>query len=102
MRLPLHYELFLTASQRTVRTGVSKGTTSYSTYFNNLSGWYNNNQLFTDPSSLEGFRLINEVLSWCRANGMYLVLNLHAAPGAQGSNMTPPNVLVQGGNDSLE
>lgn len=99
VRIPLHYELFLTASQRTVRTGVSKGTTSYSTYLNNLSGWYNNNQLFTDQSSLEGFRLIDEVLSWCGANGMYVVLDLHAAPGAQGSDMTPPDALVQGSNE---
>ncbi len=99
VRLPLHYELFLTASQRAVRTGVSKGSTSYGTYFGNLAGWYNNNQLFTDPSTLEGFRLIDEVLSWCGANNMYVVLDLHAAPGAQGSDMAPPDALVQGGND---
>ncbi len=99
VRLPLHYELFLTASQRAVRTGVSKGSTSYGTYFSNLAGWYNSNQLFTDPSTLEGFRLLDEVLSWCGANGMYVVLDLHAAPGAQGSDMTPPDALVQGGND---
>ena len=99
VRLPLHYELFLTASQRAVRTSVSKGSTSYGTYFGNLSSWYTNNQLFTDPSTLEGFRLIDEVLSWCGANGMYVVLDLHAAPGAQGSDMTPPDALVSGGND---
>ncbi|GAB3637032.1 hypothetical protein GCM10027422_26220 [Hymenobacter arcticus] len=99
VRLPLHYELFLTASQRAVRTGVSKGSTSYGTYFGNLSGWYANNQLFTDPSTIEGFRMIDEVLSWCGANGMYVVLDLHAAPGAQGSDMNIADALVSGGND---
>jgi hypothetical protein len=64
VRLPLHYELFLTASQRAVRTGVSKGSTSYGDYLNSLRGWYGNNQLFNDPSTLEGIRLIDEVLSW--------------------------------------
>jgi endoglucanase len=99
VRLPLHYELFLTASQRAVRTGVSKGSTSYGTYFSSLTGWYNNNQLFNDPSTLEGFRLIDEVLSWAGANGMYVILDLHAAPGAQGSDMNIADALVQGGND---
>ncbi|GAA4494615.1 hypothetical protein GCM10023172_05090 [Hymenobacter ginsengisoli] len=99
VRLPLHYELFLTASQRAVRTGVSKGSTSYGDYLNSLRSWYANNQLFTDPTQQEGIRLIDEVLSWCGANGMYVVLDLHAVPGAQGSDMTPPDALVQGGND---
>lgn len=99
VRLPLHYELFLTASQRAVRTGVSKGTTSYGTYFSSLSSWYNNNQLFTDPSTLEGFRLIDEVLSWASGNGMYVVIDLHAAPGAQGSDTNISDALVSGGND---
>ena len=99
VRLPLHYELFLTAQQRAVRTGVSKGTTSYGTYFSNLASWYNNNQLFTDPSTLEGVRLIDEVLSWAGGNGMYVVLDLHAAPGAQGSDTNISDALVSGGND---
>jgi endoglucanase len=99
VRLPLHYELFLTASQRAVRTNVSKGTTSYGDYLNSLRGWYGNNQLFNDPSTLEGVRLIDEVLSWCGANGMYVVLDLHAAPGAQGSDMNISDALVKDGND---
>jgi aryl-phospho-beta-D-glucosidase BglC (GH1 family) len=99
VRLPLHYELFLTASQRAVRTNVSKGSTSYGDYLNALRGWYNNNQLFNDPSSLEGVRLIDEVLSWAGANGMYVVLDLHAAPGAQGGDMNISDALVSGGND---
>jgi aryl-phospho-beta-D-glucosidase BglC (GH1 family) len=99
VRLPLHYELFLTASQRAVRTGVSKGSTSYGDYLNSLRGWYGNNQLFNDPSTLEGIRLIDEVLSWCGGNGMYVVLDLHAAPGAQGSDTNISDALVSGGND---
>ncbi|RZL08393.1 MAG: glycoside hydrolase family 5 protein, partial [Hymenobacter sp.] len=99
VRLPLHYELFLTASQRAVRTGVSKGSTSYGDYLNSLRGWYGNNQLFNDPSTLEGVRLIDEVLSWAGANGMYVILDLHAAPGAQGSDMNISDALVSGGND---
>ncbi len=99
VRLPLHYELFLTASQRAVRTNVSKGSTSYGDYLNALRGWYANNQLFNDPSTLEGVRLIDEVLSWAGANGMYVVLDLHAAPGAQGSDMNISDALVQNGND---
>jgi endoglucanase len=99
VRLPLHYELFLTASQRAVRTGVSKGTTSYGDYLNSLRSWYSSNQLFTDPTQQEGVRLIDEVLSWCGANGMYVVLDLHAAPGAQGSDTNISDALVSGGND---
>jgi len=99
VRLPLHYELFLTASQRAVRTGVSKGTTSYGDYLNSLRSWYSNNQLFTDPTQQEGIRLIDEVLSWAGANGMYVVLDLHAAPGAQGSDTNISDALVSGGND---
>ncbi|MDO7885570.1 cellulase family glycosylhydrolase [Hymenobacter cheonanensis] len=99
VRLPLHYELFLTASQRAVRTGVSKGSTSYGDYLNSLRSWYTNNQLFTDPTQQEGVRLIDEVLSWCGANGMYVVLDLHAAPGAQGSDTNISDALVSGGND---
>ena len=99
VRLPLHYELFLTASQRAVRTGVSKGSTSYGDYLNSLRGWYANNQLFTDPAQLEAVRLIDEVLSWAGGNGMYVVLDLHAAPGAQGSDTNISDALVPGGND---
>ena len=99
VRLPLHYELFLTASQRAVRVGVSKGTVSYTAYVDSLNNWYAKNRLFTDPSSLEGFRMVNEVLSWCGGNHMYVVLDLHAAPGAQGSDTNISDALLPGGND---
>ncbi|WP_430812545.1 MULTISPECIES: cellulase family glycosylhydrolase [unclassified Carboxylicivirga] len=33
-----------------------------------------------------GFDRVDDVLSWCKANNMYLILDLHAAPGGQGRN----------------
>ncbi|WP_394330747.1 cellulase family glycosylhydrolase [Cesiribacter andamanensis] len=32
----------------------------------------------------EGFALTDSLLAWCTANRMYLILDLHAAPGGQG------------------
>lgn len=32
----------------------------------------------------KGFELTDSLLSWCEANSMYLILDLHAAPGGQG------------------
>jgi hypothetical protein len=34
----------------------------------------------------KGFALTDSLLSWCKANKMYLVLDLHAAPGGQGND----------------
>lgn len=34
-----------------------------------------------------GFARIDELLAWVKANGMYLVLDLHAAPGGQGNDL---------------
>ncbi len=34
----------------------------------------------------EGFRLTDNLLSWCAANEMYVILDLHAAPGGQGKD----------------
>ena len=99
VRLPLHYDLFLTAAQRAQRTNVSKGTATYADYLASLTGWYNTNQLFTDPSTLEGVRMIDEVLSWCGANGMYVVFDLHAAPGSQGTETNISDALTAGGNE---
>lgn len=36
----------------------------------------------------EGFRRTDELLAWAKANGMYLILDLHAAPGGQGNDIT--------------
>jgi endoglucanase len=33
-----------------------------------------------------GFELVDSVLSWCSANQMYLILDLHGAPGGQGDD----------------
>ena len=34
----------------------------------------------------KGFEMVDELLDWCEANQMYLILDLHAAPGGQGAN----------------
>ncbi len=34
-----------------------------------------------------GFRLTDSLLSWCEANQMFLILDLHAAPGGQGHDL---------------
>jgi len=33
-----------------------------------------------------GFRLTDNLLSWCKKNNIYLILDLHAAPGGQGND----------------
>ncbi|MGQ8337381.1 cellulase family glycosylhydrolase [Sunxiuqinia sp. A32] len=33
-----------------------------------------------------GFQMVDELLDWCKANEMYVILDLHAAPGGQGKN----------------
>ncbi|MFP3649197.1 cellulase family glycosylhydrolase, partial [Paraburkholderia sp. SIMBA_054] len=35
----------------------------------------------------EGFRRTDELLAWAKANDMYLILDLHAAPGGQGNDI---------------
>lgn len=35
----------------------------------------------------EGFALTDSLLSWCEANQVYLILDLHAAPGGQGNDL---------------
>ncbi len=86
VRLPMHYELFLTAAQRAVRNNVINDINyGHDTYKNSLQSWYNNNQLFND-ANLEGFQIIDKLISWCAANDMYIILDLHAAPGGQGSD----------------
>ena len=34
----------------------------------------------------KGFALTDSLLSWCKANKIYLILDLHAAPGGQGND----------------
>ncbi len=35
----------------------------------------------------EGFAYTDSLLNWCKANGLYLILDLHAAPGGQGNDL---------------
>jgi len=96
IRLPLHYDLFLTPAQRAVRNGVARNSSTYNNYVNSLTSWYNSNTLFTD-ANLEGFRLTDSLLKWAAANKMYVVLDLHAAPGAAGTDANIADAFV--GND---
>ena len=34
-----------------------------------------------------GFAITDSLVAWCKANKMYLILDLHAAPGGQGSDL---------------
>ncbi|WP_156176207.1 RICIN domain-containing protein [Hymenobacter terrenus] len=86
VRLPLHYDLFLTPAQRAVRDGVLYGTNTYAAYVDSLTTWYNKNQLFVDPANMEAWRMIDNALAWAQPNSMYVVLDLHAAPGSQGTD----------------
>jgi endoglucanase len=95
VRLPLHYELFLTPAQRAVRNSVLRGTVSYDSYVNSLTSWYNSNQLFTDAANMEAWRIIDNTLAWAAANQMYVVLDLHAAPGSQGNDANIADALTR-------
>ena len=53
-----------------------------------------NYKLFTDEdymgrnSSQDGFRIIDKIVRWCKARNIYIVLDMHSAPGGQtGSNV---------------
>lgn len=35
----------------------------------------------------KGFQMTDSLLKWCKANKMYLILDLHAAPGGQGNDL---------------
>jgi len=61
VRLPMHYNLYtLSVDQEPV---AGKNT------------WLE-----------KGFALTDSLLAWCKANKMYLILDLHAAPGGQGND----------------
>ncbi len=43
---------------------------------------------FFETDETDGFRLIDQLIDWCRAEDIYVILDLHAAPGGQtGSNI---------------
>jgi endoglucanase len=62
VRLPMHYNLFTLPADK--EPDPSKQT------------WL-----------IKGFALTDSLLSWCKANNMYLILDLHAAPGGQGNDL---------------
>ncbi|UKT62959.1 cellulase family glycosylhydrolase [Pedobacter mucosus] len=62
IRLPMHYNLYTLAIDKEPIAG--KNT------------WLE-----------KGFALTDSLLAWCKANRMYLILDLHAAPGGQGSDL---------------
>ena len=48
-------------------------------------------KLFTTPDA-EGFQLLDRVIGWCKAEGLLVVIDLHAAPGGQtGANIDDSN-----------
>jgi aryl-phospho-beta-D-glucosidase BglC (GH1 family) len=62
VRLPMHYNLYTLPSDQEPATGQQTWLT-------------------------KGFALTDSLLAWCKANGMYLILDLHAAPGGQGNDL---------------
>jgi hypothetical protein len=39
----------------------------------------------------KGFKMVDDLLSWCKKNKIYLILDLHAAPGGQGTDLPISN-----------
>ncbi|WP_198409033.1 cellulase family glycosylhydrolase [Fibrella aestuarina] len=62
VRLPMHYNLYTLPSEQEPVAGQHT--------------WL-----------AKGFALTDSLLNWCRANKMYLILDLHAAPGGQGNDL---------------
>ena len=62
VRLPMHYNLYTLPADREPVAGENT--------------WLD-----------KGFQLTDSLLSWCKANEIYLILDLHAAPGGQGNDL---------------
>ncbi|MEO8711505.1 MAG: cellulase family glycosylhydrolase, partial [Parafilimonas sp.] len=62
VRLPMHYNLFTLPAEQEPDP--------------NIQTWLT-----------KGFALTDSLLKWCKANNMYLILDLHAAPGGQGNDL---------------
>ncbi|MEO7975949.1 cellulase family glycosylhydrolase [Flavobacterium sp.] len=60
IRLPMHYNLYTPAIEEEKNGEIT---------------WIN-----------EGFTMTDNVLKWCEENKIYLILDLHAAPGGQGND----------------
>ena len=61
IRLPMHYNLFTLSIQEEPVAGQNT--------------WLS-----------KGFEMTDSLVSWCKQNNMYVILDLHAAPGGQGGN----------------
>jgi glyoxylase-like metal-dependent hydrolase (beta-lactamase superfamily II) len=61
IRLPMHYNLFTLPIEQEPVKGA-------------------------DTWLPTGFDMVDQLLAWCRANRIYLILDLHAAPGGQGKD----------------
>lgn len=61
IRLPMHYNLFTLSIQEEPVLGQNTWLT-------------------------KGFEMTDSLVSWCKQNNMYVILDLHAAPGGQGGN----------------
>ncbi|RYY65812.1 MAG: carbohydrate-binding protein, partial [Chitinophagaceae bacterium] len=61
VRLPMHYNLYTLPVEEEKMPGRQT--------------WIN-----------KGFEMTDELVKWCKANNMYLILDLHAAPGGQGND----------------
>jgi endoglucanase len=92
VRLPLHYDLFLTSAQRSIRHEVIRDKSKLIDYTHALSQWLSEGELF-NQDELEGFHYIDQLLQWCKKHQLYVVLDLHAAPGGQGADIHIADVL---------
>jgi hypothetical protein len=62
IRLPMHYNLYTLSIEKEPKP--------------NENTWLS-----------KGFAMTDSLLSWCKSNNMYLILDLHAAPGGQGNDI---------------
>jgi endoglucanase len=61
IRLPMHYNLYTLPVEKEIVDGENTWTET-------------------------GFELTDKLLAWCKKNQIYLILDLHAAPGGQGND----------------
>lgn len=62
VRLPMHYNLYTLPIEKELKKGQNT--------------WLE-----------EGFKMTDDLLKWCTDNKIYLILDLHAAPGGQGNDV---------------
>ena len=81
VRLPMHYNLYTLPIEKEPVSGQNT--------------WL-----------VKGFAMTDSLISWCKANHMYVILDLHAAPGGQGkdaaiSDADPFNILINDGKEAV-